>query len=73
MEYLTSHLYFLGIQASLEACMYIKKIQVASGIQSVPWKLYHKKVLYNYFISCHRKCTVANRINTVHNGKVSVV
>ena len=71
LEYPASHLYFLGIHASLKASVFIKKIQATSELQCNPWKLYHKKVLHNYFIPWHGKYTMAKRdINAAPDGKV---
>lgn len=52
VEYLMSHLYFLGIHTSVHT----KKTQVTSGI----FHLIPRERSHNYFIPCHRN-TVASK------------
>ena len=64
MEYLTSHLYFLGIFMSYQ------EILLISGIfYGIPWE----SVAFNYFILCHRKYSGQQDqcdMSMAHDGKV---
>lgn len=51
MKYPTSHLYLLGMQASINVGVYTKKIQVKSEYSMV----YHEKQLQKFLMPCLRK------------------